>query len=466
MEDNNIDISVDLEADDNIDVNQVFHNEATEIDQEAREKDEGKEMQCNDEQNKNMIVELGKAQKVIVDVEQPKKGTKKMDEKSKECKHIEDAPSYSLGLTQDGLILTGEEQQNTGQNVEAGNIDFDKVPEVPKTLYIQKEVEDINQQTDKGTRERDVDVVESRNTTVDANNEATNEEAENVDVDMNQQMHENEKQENEATSKLNEEGVKNIDDNDDPNYSLGLTQDGLILTKDSQINKDKEGDDEVQKENEIIVGEEDIETDIPLDMEPISQYFCSKVSGMLNKTDSSMDECYAKFRRNMYGGISRKKIMKMKQVDIILFPILEHGHYYLVNFELKIGAITVIDNFHESIALVGLKDSEDYLLKDSTYKIKALFVEYLERHCYPKAYEIKKMQKIKKINIPWATKQNEFECGDFVMRHMEKYMGIKEPFICGLNSNEMKKKRQLNALRKKYAAHILQSSANLLKEKF
>ncbi|KAI3795324.1 hypothetical protein L1987_37976 [Smallanthus sonchifolius] len=130
MEDNNIDISVDLEANDNIDVNQVFQNEA-----------------------------IGG----------------KMDEKSKEWKHIEDAPSYSLGLTQYGLILTGEEQQNTGQNVEAWNIDFDKVPEVPKTVYIQKQVEEINQQTDKGTRERDVDVdvVESRNTTVDASNEAT-----------------------------------------------------------------------------------------------------------------------------------------------------------------------------------------------------------------------------------------------------------------------------------------------------
>ncbi|KAI3795027.1 hypothetical protein L1987_37670 [Smallanthus sonchifolius] len=95
---------------------------------------------------------------------------------------------------------------------------------------------------------------------------------------------------------------------------------------------------------------------------------------------------------------------------------------------------------------------------------KSLFLEYLERHGHPKAYEIKNA-KIKKIDIPWATKQNEVDCGVFVMRHMKKYMGIKEPFICGLNSNGMKKKSQLNVLRKKYAAHILQSSANLLKEK-
>ncbi|KAI3675016.1 hypothetical protein L1987_84597 [Smallanthus sonchifolius] len=243
MQDKNIDISVDLEGDDNIDVNQGFQNEATEI--EATEKSERKEMQCNDEQNENKIVELGKAQKVIVNVELPNKGTNseggKIPKKSKKCKHIEDAPSYSMGLTQDGLILTGEEKENTG------NTDFDKVPEVPKTEYIQKEVEEINQQTDKGTYE----------------------EAENVDVDMNQQMHENEKQENAATSKLNEEGVKNVDDNDAPNYSLGLTQDGLILTADGQLNKDKEGDDEGLKEKETSIPL-DVE---PLDVEPISQYF-------------------------------------------------------------------------------------------------------------------------------------------------------------------------------------------------
>ncbi|KAI3676131.1 hypothetical protein L1987_85731 [Smallanthus sonchifolius] len=384
MEDNNIeklDIAVDLEADDNLDVNQVFQNETTEKDEEAKEKGDGKEMQCNDEQNKNMFVEVGKVKKVIVDVELPKKGTNneegKMDEKSKECKHIEDAPSYSLGLTQDGLILTE-------QNVEAGKMDFDKVPEVEKTVYIQKEVEEINQQTDKGTRERDVDVVESRKTTVDANNEATN-----------------------------EKSAKNVDDNDGPSYSLGV--------------------EEVQKENEILVGEEHIETDIPLDVVDVESIFQSPgspyklfvgtnviVNWMLNKTDSSKDERYERFRRNMYGGISGNKMMnEMKQFDIILFLILEHGHYYLLNFELKNGAITVIDNFHESIAPVRLKDSEDYFKKDSTYKI------------------------------------NEVDCEIFVMRHMEKYMGIKQPFIYGLNSNAMKRKGQLNALRKKFAAHIL-----------
>ncbi|KAI3712920.1 hypothetical protein L1987_71490 [Smallanthus sonchifolius] len=242
MEDNNIDIALHLEVDDNLDVSKEFQKEKTEIGV-----------------NENVIEDNNIY--IAVDLE-----GWKMDEKSKECKHIEDAPNYSLALTQDGMIVTAEEQQNTGQNVEAWNTDFDKVPEVPKTVYIQKEVEEINQQTDNGTkkyvnaREKDVDVVEARKTTVDVV-EATSK----------------------STSVTDEEGVKNVDDNDGPNYSLGLTQDGLILTPEGQINKDKEADEEVQKENEILGGEEDRETDIPLNVEPISQYLSNEVESMKEK---------------------------------------------------------------------------------------------------------------------------------------------------------------------------------------
>ncbi|KAI3775902.1 hypothetical protein L1987_45660 [Smallanthus sonchifolius] len=178
MEDNNIeklDITVDLESDDNIDVNQVFQNETIEKDEEAKEMDmdQGKEMLYNDEQNKNMFVEVGKVKKIIVDVEQQKKEGRWM----RKVKSV--------------TIL--------------------KMHQVIAWVDIQKEVEEIHQLTDKETNvhawERDVDPVELRKTVVDANNEATN-----------------------------EEGMKNVEDNDGPSYSLGLTQDGLILTADGEIN--------------------------------------------------------------------------------------------------------------------------------------------------------------------------------------------------------------------------------------
>ncbi|KAL8188524.1 hypothetical protein R6Q57_029812 [Mikania cordata] len=50
------------------------------------------------------------------------------------------------------------------------------------------------------------------------------------------------------------------------------------------------------------------------------------------------------------------------------------------------------------------------------------------------------------------------------MRHMEKFMGVHEPFNTGLSNHGMKKKGQLNNLRRKYLYHILDSDVNLLKE--
>ncbi|KAI3777134.1 hypothetical protein L1987_46928 [Smallanthus sonchifolius] len=102
------------------------------------------------------------------------------------------------------------ETTEKGKDVEEGKIDVDKVPEVELTIDTHKEVEEIHQQIVKETNVhegvRDVDLGESTKTVVDANNEATA-----------------------------EGEVRNVEDNDEPNYSLGLTQDGLILTVDAQI---------------------------------------------------------------------------------------------------------------------------------------------------------------------------------------------------------------------------------------
>ncbi|KAL8199497.1 hypothetical protein R6Q57_013065 [Mikania cordata] len=48
----------------------------------------------------------------------------------------------------------------------------------------------------------------------------------------------------------------------------------------------------------------------------------------------------------------------------------------------------VIDNFHESIPLVGLRDNADYYLKDSPYKVKDVFMQYLKQIQHPKTDDI------------------------------------------------------------------------------
>ncbi|KAI3671857.1 hypothetical protein L1987_87054 [Smallanthus sonchifolius] len=76
--------------------------------------------------------------------------------------------------------------------------------------------------------------------------------------------------------------------------------------------------------------------------------------------------------------------------------MLEHDHYYLIVFELKHTAISVIDNFSDAYPLVRLNDHEDYFEKDSPYKVKEIFVKYLEHVKHSKTDEMN-ATKIKKV---------------------------------------------------------------------
>ncbi|KAL8227417.1 hypothetical protein R6Q59_000098 [Mikania micrantha] len=90
--------------------------------------------------------------------------------------------------------------------------------------------------------------------------------------------------------------------------------------------------------------------------------------------------------------------------------------------EKKNPSIRVIDNMHEKQSLVGLHDDSDYFKKDIPYKVKYIFLMYLHLMGHPKATEIESCQ-IEKLRISWATTNNFVDCGVFVMRHMEMYMG-------------------------------------------
>ncbi|KAI3754460.1 hypothetical protein L1987_54244 [Smallanthus sonchifolius] len=82
----------------------------------------------------------------------------------------------------------------------------------------------------------------------------------------------------------------------------------------------------------------------------------------------------------------------------------------------------------DAYPLVRLNVHENYFEKDSAYKVKEIFVKYLEHVKHPKTDELN-ASKIKKVKIPWATTANALDCAIFVRRHMEKYMGPKRNSI-------------------------------------
>lgn len=55
--------------------------------------------------------------------------------------------------------------------------------------------------------------------------------------------------------------------------------------------------------------------------------------------------------------------------DLVLFPIVENCHYYLVCFDLQNPAIEVVDNMDDSISFVRLEDDTDYNSKSTVLKV-------------------------------------------------------------------------------------------------
>ncbi|KAI3687200.1 hypothetical protein L1987_80894 [Smallanthus sonchifolius] len=162
-----------------------------------------------------------------------------------------------------------------------------------------------------------------------------------------------------------------------------------------------------------------------------------------------------RFRKNMKAAVKGDdKMADLKAFDMVLFPVLEFNHYYLLVFELKNASISVIDNYCDKYPFVRMLNNKEYFKKDSCYKIK--------KKKHPKTDEIATCN-IHKVKLEWATTNNYTDCGVFLMRHMDRFMGLHEMFECGFSKNGRKKLTKLKRLRKKMAAHILLSPTNVLR---
>ncbi|KAK1412925.1 hypothetical protein QVD17_34535 [Tagetes erecta] len=188
------------------------------------------------------------------------------------------------------------------------------------------------------------------------------------------------------------------------------------------------------------------------------------VEWMLADVNCDETRRMTKFQANIQGALEAATVQDLLKIDMVFFTMLEQNHYYIVVFDLKNPAITVIDNLGSSNAIANPIDSPHFFEKDTPYKLKHMFVKYLNMVNHSKAGPLFS-SKIQRLKIAWATTTNEVDCGIFVMRHMEKYMGPGDRLWSGFSSHGQKKKGQLNHLRKKYAHHLLLSKCNLLKTK-
>ncbi|KAD6452987.1 hypothetical protein E3N88_07692 [Mikania micrantha] len=113
----------------------------------------------------------------------------------------------------------------------------------------------------------------------------------------------------------------------------------------------------------------------------------------------------------------------------------------------------LIDNMDPDETVVSMRDHNDYYKKDTPYKVCK----------HPMTKELEKAT-IVRLGLPWATIGNITNCGVFAMRHMEMVRSnCHKAFNCGFSTSQEEQRKQIEALRKKYASRIILSSINKLR---
>ncbi|KAL8267958.1 hypothetical protein R6Q59_001756 [Mikania micrantha] len=182
------------------------------------------------------------------------------------------------------------------------------------------------------------------------------------------------------------------------------------------------------------------------------------------KTDESIP--LVALTKMIFEAVGRMENMRvLKCYDIVIIPILENDHFYVMGFDLKNPGIYLLDNMDKDETMVLIKDHQDYYKKDTPYKVKHMFVKYLEKFQHVKADKIS-MQKVTRVDLEWATIGNIIDCGVFAMRRMEMFMGShRKTFDYRFKMLEKQVKTQIQTLRKKYDCRILLSDINVQKQK-
>ncbi|KAL8237832.1 hypothetical protein R6Q59_018913 [Mikania micrantha] len=118
-------------------------------------------------------------------------------------------------------------------------------------------------------------------------------------------------------------------------------------------------------------------------------------------------------------------------------------------------SIRLIDNMHDSQCIVGFRDDIDYMKKDTCYKVKYIFLMYLNVVDHPKLMEIEGLL-VEKLKISGATTKNFVDCCIFVMHHMEMFnANYARSWDCGFLKDERAKKTKCVNVDKKSPVNII-----------
>ncbi|KAD3337078.1 hypothetical protein E3N88_32598 [Mikania micrantha] len=176
----------------------------------------------------------------------------------------------------------------------------------------------------------------------------------------------------------------------------------------------------------------------------------------LDKDDVCISLVYTKEEEVVWQYLFKEEIMveklkNLKQFEVIIFPLIEMNHFYIIVLDLKNPGFYLIDNMDPDETVVSMRDHNEYYKKDTPYKV------------HPMTKELKKAT-IVRLGLKWAIIGNITDCGVFAMRHMEMvWSNCHTSFNCGFSTSQEEQRKQIEALRKKYASRIILSNINKLR---
>ncbi|KAL4560294.1 hypothetical protein LXL04_032444 [Taraxacum kok-saghyz] len=142
---------------------------------------------------------------------------------------------------------------------------------------------------------------------------------------------------------------------------------------------------------------------------------------------------------------------------MLIFPIINQGKYYMLCFDLKKPSYVLIDH----IVRMGTTANRYGPIPLTLHKF---FCYYLKSQRHPSLKTLSKME-ANIQNLPWSVIKSGDNCGLYLMRHMECYMGEREGmWETGLTGKEMIDSAAFLGLRYKYMAAIFTLVINKFKE--
>ncbi|KAL4579359.1 hypothetical protein LXL04_015501 [Taraxacum kok-saghyz] len=108
----------------------------------------------------------------------------------------------------------------------------------------------------------------------------------------------------------------------------------------------------------------------------------------------------------------------LRSIGLVIFPIINQGKYYMLCFDLKKPSYVLIDH----IVRMGTTANRYGPIPLTLHKF---FCYYLKSQRHPSLKALSKME-ANIQNLPWSVIKSGDNCGLYLMRHMECYMGERE----------------------------------------